>query len=40
MTGGEGAGAALVETSDLDELVEQVNAPMSPHTVTPIGTTI
>jgi AraC-like DNA-binding protein len=38
MTGGEGAGAALVETSDLDELVEQVNALMSPHTVTPIGT--
>ncbi|HEY2192970.1 MAG TPA: AraC family transcriptional regulator [Actinomycetospora sp.] len=35
MTSGERVGTALVETSDLDELVEQVNALMSPHTVTP-----
>ncbi len=38
MTGGQRVGAALVETSDLDELVEQVNALMSHHTVTPIRT--
>jgi AraC-like DNA-binding protein len=38
MTSGERAGAALVQTSDLDDLVEQVNALMSPHTVTPIRT--